>query len=130
MAGTVTLTETNRVSRVKKIKWAWTSTAGGAADKVTSGKYYGRVVALVTIPAGGGSAPSLNYDITVTDAETYDVMQGAGANRSDTATETAVPTAYSVAFGALTINVTNAGNAKSGTAILYIEATDGRHEVP
>lgn len=130
MAGTVTLTETNRISRIQKIKWAWTSTAGGAADQVTTGKYYGRVVALVTIPAAAGSAPTDDYDITITDSEGYDVMQAAGANRDTANTETAVPAAYSVAFGALTLNVTNAGNAKGGTAILYIEAVDGRSELP
>jgi len=48
------------------------------------------------------------------------VMQAAGANRSATATQTVVPTATSVAHGTLTINVTNAGNAKKGVAILYI----------
>lgn len=121
MAGTVALTEALDVSRIKKIKFAWTSTAGGAADKVTSA-VFGRVIALVTIPAAAGDAPTDNYDITVTDAEGYDVMQGAGANRDTANTETAVPAAASVAFGPLTLNVTNAGAAKSGTAILYIDA--------
>jgi len=89
---------------------------------VTVVPYYGRVVALVTIPAAGGAEPTVNYDITVADAEGYDVMQAAGMNRHNTNTETAVPTAYSVAFGLLTLNVTNAGAAKGGTAILYVDA--------
>lgn len=119
MAGTVTVTEnTNKV--VKQLVWSWTSTAGGAADLVTTLAYAGQAVSLVTIPAGGGSAPTTLYDITITDANGYDVMQGAGANRSSSATETAVPAAFSVAFGTLTLNVSNAGNAKSGTAILYV----------
>ncbi len=118
MAGTVTVTETS-IGNVHKIKWAWTSTAGGAADLVTAGVYAGRVVALVTDP--GSTAPDDNYDITITDAEGYDVMQGAGANRDTANTETAVPTVTSVAFGPLTLNVSNAGSAKVGVAILYVE---------
>lgn len=122
MAGTVTVTETS-LGNVHKIKWTWTSTAGGAADLISAASYAGQVVALVTIPAGGGSAPTDNYDITITDAETYDVMQGAGQNRDTANTETAAPTAYSAAFGPLTLNVTNAGATKGGVAILYIQGT-------
>lgn len=119
MAGTVTVSEST-FAPVKKIKWSWTSTSGGAADLVTTKPYYGQVIALVTIPAGGGSAPTSDYDITITDEEGYDVMQGEGADRHTSNTETAVPAATSVAHGKLTLNVTNAGNAKSGVAVLYI----------
>lgn len=122
MAGTVTVTETT-FAPVKKIRWAWTSTAGGAADLITTQAYFGQVVALVTIPAGGADAPDAAYDITITDTEGYDVMQGAGANRDTANTETAVPTAYSVAHGTLTLNVSAAGAANSGTAILYIKGS-------
>jgi len=120
MAGTVTVLETT-FAPVKKIKWSWTSTAGGAADLITVNALYGQVIAMVTIP-DATDAPTDNYDITITDAEGYDVMQAAGANRSATATQTVVPTATSVAHGTLTINVTNAGNAKKGVAILYIKS--------
>lgn len=120
MAGTVVLTEYLDVSPIKKIKWAWTSTAGGAADKQTDREVFGEVIALHTIPAGGGSAPTDDYDITVTDPEGFDVLLGAGANRDTANAESAVPTSKTVAFGKLTLNVTNAGNAKGGTAILYV----------
>ncbi len=120
MAGTVTVTETSIVN-IHKIKWSWTSTAGGAADLITPGSYAGEVLALVTNPADAGDAPTDDYDITITDPEGYDVMQAAGANRDTANIETAVPAAKSVAFGQLTLNVANAGNAKSGTAVLYIQ---------
>lgn len=119
MAGTVTVTE-SQFAGICKIKWSWTGTAGGAADKITTKSYYGEVIALVTDP-DGSSAPTDNYDITITDSESYDVMQGAGANRDTSNTETAVPTAKSVAFGQLTLNVANAGNATAGVAVLYIQ---------
>lgn len=118
MAGTVTVSESVHTP-VKKIKWEWTSTAGGAADKATTLAYYGEVLAMVTIP-DGDAAPTDDYDITITDVEGYDVMQGAGADRDTANTETAVPTARSVAHGVLTLNVSNAGDSKSGTVVLYI----------
>lgn len=118
MAGTVTVAESS-IGNVHKIKWTWTSTAGGAADLVTPGVYAAEVLALVTNP-DGVAAPTDDYDVTITDAEGYDVTQGAGANRDTANTETAVPAAKSVAFGPLTLNVANAGAAKSGVAILYL----------
>lgn len=119
MAGTVTVEE-SQFNGINKIKWTWLSTAGGAADLITPKSYYGEVIALVTDP-DGTAAPTDDYDITITDTEGYDVMQAAGADRDTSTTETAVPTAKSVAFGQLTLNVTNAGNAKAGVAILYIQ---------
>lgn len=120
MAGTVTVTEES-LGNVHKIKWAWTSAVGGAADLVTAGNYAGDVVSLVTDP--GAAAPTDNYDVTITDAEGYDVLQGAGANRDTANTEQAAPAAASVAFGKLTLNVSNAGDAKEGVAVLYIRGT-------
>lgn len=118
MTGTVTVTEKYEAG-VCKIQWSWTSTAGGAAALATTKRFFGQVLALVTDP--GSTAPTDNYDITITDDDSYDVMQGAGADRDTANTETAVPTATSVAFGALTLNVTNAGSAKVGVATLYIK---------
>ena len=120
MAGTVTVTEKS-LGNVHKISWAWTSDASGNADKVTVGNYAGEVLALFTNP--GATAPSDDYDITITDAEGYDVMQAAGANRDTANNEYVVPAAKSVAFGVLTLNVSNAGNAKQGLAVLYILGT-------
>lgn len=118
MAGTVTVSETTHTS-VKKIKWSWTSDGSGNADLITVQSYYGEVLALVTNP-DDVAAPTDNYDIVITDIEGYDVMQGAAQNRDTANTETAVPTAKSVAHGTLTISVSNAGSTKSGTAVLYI----------
>lgn len=119
MTGTVTVTETSLVN-VHKIKWSWTSTAGGAASLITDRTYAGEVLAVLTDP-DGSAAPTDNYDVTITDTEGYDVLQGAGADRDTANTETAVPAAKSIAFGQLTLNVSNAGNAKSGVVVLYIQ---------
>lgn len=121
MAGTVTVTEAS-LGGIQKIRWAWTSDASGNADLITERAYYGEVLALVTDP-DGTDAPTDDYDITITDVEGYDVMQGAGADLDTANTETAVPTAASVAFGTLTLNVSNAGDSKSGVAILYLKGS-------
>lgn len=124
MAGTVTVTE-ETIGNVHKIKWTWISTAGGAADLVTTKAYGGIVRNLRTVPAGGGSAPTDDYDITITDPDGLDVMLGAGANRDTAVTENAVPGSTSTAHGKLTLNVTNAGATKGGTATLYIQGGQG-----
>jgi hypothetical protein len=121
MAGTVTVTESVHTP-IKKIRRAWTATAGGAADLITSNAYYGNIQALVTIP-DAGVAPTTLYDITITDTETVDVLSAVGANRSATATESVCPAliAGNAVFGTLTLNITNAGNGGKGVTILYIK---------
>lgn len=104
---------------ITKTKWTVVSAADGSGSKVSPAGYFGAVLACVTIPAGGGSAPSAGWDVTITDPEGYDVLQGAGADRSAADTETATPAKTSVAFGELTLNVANMGNAKGATVILY-----------
>lgn len=118
MAGTVTTVE-YKSKPVKKIKWTWTASAGGAADGTTTNGFYGQVLAMVTIP-DGTTAPTDNYDITIADGDGFDVMQGVGANRDTANTETAVPTTDSPVYGQLTLHVTNAGSGGKGVTILYV----------
>lgn len=119
MAGTVTVAETKHLS-IKKIRWAWTSTGGGAADKATANAYSGKLLGLTTDP-DGAAAPSDNYDITVTDQDGDDALLGAGANRATATTQhVAEANLGAVAEGPLTLNVAAAGSAKSGVVILWI----------
>ncbi len=117
MAGTVTVEE-SFFGSVAKIVWSWTSSAGGAADLATVGSYYGTVLAVITNP--GATAPTDDYDVTITDVDSFDVLQGVGANRDTTNTEVASPPSVSPVFGKLTLNVSNAGNAKVGVVTLYV----------
>ena len=121
MAGTVTVTETTYTS-VKKIKWVWTSTSGGAADLVTTKAFDGLLERVAFIPDGGGTQPTDNYDITITDADGVDVLAGLGANLSNAATvvKTHANGLTAVAGSTLTLNVTNAGSAKGGIVIVYL----------
>jgi hypothetical protein len=119
MAGTVTVTE-ERYGSLKKIAFAWTSSAGGAADGSTSGAYNGVVERLVTVPSGS-AAPTDDYDLTIVDEDGVDVLMGAGANRDAANTEQVLASSLGVvANDTLTVHVTNAGNAKQGTVYLYL----------
>lgn len=118
MAAQIASVEESQIGDVCRIKWTWTSATDGTVVKATTSGYYGQVVALFTDP--GSTAPTDNYDIVVNDPDGYDVMQGAGANRDTANSETAVPTATSIAFGALTLSITNAGDQKTGVTILHL----------
>lgn len=120
MAGTVTTTEETHGS-VKKVKFAWISSAGGAADAVSAAAFSGAIERLVTVPGAGGVQPTDNYDVVVNDDDGNDVLMGAGANRSNASTQQVLASSLGVvANDKLTLAVTNAGNAKEGTVILYL----------
>lgn len=120
----VTITE--KVDQgVKEISFAWLSDdAAGTATATTDNAYDGQVLALITNP--GAAAPTADYDITVTDTDGYDVLNGEGTDRHTTNTEVVVHGQADnthflpVAKSKLTLNVSAAGNAKAGVCILRI----------
>lgn len=111
------------------LTFEWTSDdSTGAVSAATSsvitdqiaGKY---ITMVLTVP--GSSAPTALYDITITSSYGGDVMGGVLADRSATAIEQAFPY-IGASYGpspvstALTLNVTNAGNSKTGKVIVYL----------
>ena len=85
------------------------------------------VLMRVTFDPSASAAPSASYDIVVNDVDSFDVLRGAGANLSATVTTSpgifATDASYGYPMpinGALTLAVTNAGNAKTGLIRLYI----------
>lgn len=122
MAGTVVTTE-ERIGRIHKVKFAWTSSAGGAADGATDGFYTGEIVRVVQIPAAGGTQPTNAYDVVVNDADGADALVALGADLSNAAqtSKTYKDGLGAVANTQLTLAVTNAGNAKAGQTILYLK---------
>jgi hypothetical protein len=120
-AGTVTATEQTGVSHpVKKVTFAWTSSAGGAADKQTTNLYSGEVLRVVTVPGTGGVQPSA-YSFTLLDDDGADVCFGNGATRSTTATEQIAAADLGIVAGSkLFLHVTGAGSAKAGSVFVYI----------
>jgi hypothetical protein len=92
---------------------------------VTTNKYTGEIVRLVTDP--GATAPTANYDITILDEDGIDVLVGAGADRSATATEQVLGSSLGIIFNTtLTLEIATAGDAKNGTVYLYIKDISGR----
>lgn len=119
MAGTVVPTEVVHGS-VKKVTFAWTSSAGGAADGATTKPYDGRLIAVTTDP-DGTDIPTDNYDVVVSDADGQDVLLGAGADRDTANTEYILEANLGAVAGSpLTLAVTNAGNAKKGVVVVWL----------
>ena len=103
---------------VKKIKWSWTSATGGTASGATTNTYTGKVRRVVTDP-DGTAAPTDDYDITITDDDGIDVLDGNGANR-DTATNEVIAPSGIIVGSKLTLNVANAGAEKAGVVYVYV----------
>lgn len=117
MADAIVTVSEDRGLGVTKITWAWTSATGGAASGTTTGTYTGKVRRVITDP--GATAPTDDYDITITDSDGYDVLDGNGANRDTATTEVLAPSGI-IAGSTLTLNIANAGDEKVGTVVLYV----------
>lgn len=121
-AGTVTMAELHTNSHsVKKVRFDWTTSGGGAADKQTVYTYTGAVQRVATVPGTGGVQPTNGYAVTLLDDDGIDVLYGNGAGRSNVTTEQILPANLGhIADSKLYLHVTGAGGAKSGTLIVYV----------
>ncbi len=116
-AGSVTITEKHH-TLVQLVIFAWTSDASGVVSGLatTTFRYTGQAVFFATVPGANVSA----YTISILDSNGLDIL-GTLAARSTSATEYAKQSVLGyVAEDVLTISVTGAGNAKGGTAYLWI----------
>lgn len=128
-AGTVVQTH-QRHRTIKTIRFAWTSTAGGAAEDQTDVLVSGRILRVCFIPGAGASQPTDNYDITIEDSDGIDALQGLGANLGNINATDVFPALTNgtngnstpvVVDSKLTLVVINAGNANSGETVIYYE---------
>lgn len=119
MAGTVTTTE-ERFGSIKRIKFDWLSDASGDATATTTYTYSGEVLRAIFVPDGSTTAPSDLYDVTITDADSIDILYGQGADMDGTNTVVLVENLAPVANDVLSLTVANGGNAKGGIVYLYI----------
>ena len=118
MAETVTVTETVHTS-VKKIHWAVMSSSSGVATQATTNVYDGKLITCVTNP--GTTAPTDDWDMTITDSDSVDLLCGNGADRDTADTEVIAEASMSAVAGSvLTLNVANAGDSKVLDVYLYI----------
>lgn len=120
-AQVVTKTEVTYTT-VKKITWDWLSTDLGVVTSATTASFDGELIAAVFDPDAAGTQPTNAYDVTITDADGMDVLSGLGADLSNAATVIKKHTdgLGAVAGSVLTLNVSNAGDAKGGIVALYL----------
>jgi hypothetical protein len=135
MAATLTVTEATADSStaangsiICRYTLAWTSHTDGTVALPTP-TINGTILRVTFNP--GATAPTDNYDVTLTDEDGIDVLGGQGANRDTANSESVCPglaftdgTTTSVVpiavAGTLTLNVSNAGDSKQGTVVLYV----------
>lgn len=119
MAMSVTITD-NSEQGITMVKLAFVTETQGAVGQ-SDKKYTGKALALVTDP---GTAPTDDYDITITDENGLDVLAGQGADRDTSTTEYVIDSDSTplgvVVDSKLTLNVTTAGDAKTGDVYLYL----------
>src|SRR5271166_1780600 len=120
MAGTVLYTEIAKIGTMKLIAAAWTSDASGNVNgTATAVVYDGEVSEAATVPGTAGVQPT-SYTVSWLDNQGLDAICGLGTTRSITATEYLKKPLGAVASSTLTLNISSAGNAKQGTAYLWI----------
>lgn len=136
MAGSV-VTTTSEVSGsggVRVYSLAWTSDAAGAVSGNTSTLCPGTIISVEFTPGTGGTQPSDLYDVTFTDAENVNMFDDGsgtsiGANLSNSTSTHKVPfigggtvtyVRHWLHGGDYTLVVANAGNAKTGTVVIYV----------
>jgi len=131
-AGTMTFTyESAGPVYVCNVSWV-TSTDTGAVSGSTA-KLEGRLVKAITIPSGT-AAPADNYDIVLTDSNSFNFLSNCDDNLLDrdiANTEEVyffVKNAAAVALAVhpmissvVTVAVTNAGNSTAGTIKLFLQ---------
>lgn len=121
-AGSVVITE-KKYPSVQLITFAWTCDASGNVNGLaaTLGRYTGQALQLATVPGSGLSA----YTIAILDSNSIDILCGKGTARSTTVPDYLLAPTVAGSLGAisddvLTITISGAGNAKTGTAYLWI----------
>ena len=118
MAGSITTTVSKKNSLVK-YKMDWLSDASGDVDVDAIPMIQGEIQSVHYFPDAGGTQPSDNYDLTMTDSYGVDILTGTGSNLSQTTDTYAVPalsTYFKVVIeaGSYDLVIANAGNAKGG----------------
>ncbi len=124
-AQTASVTEYDSVG-VFKVRWDWTSNSAGTVNETTVGKslrsYSGEIISMVCIPGITSVSPSDNYDVAVLDNAGHDVLLDGGLNRDELNTEYVKEADLGSVNGTrLRIKILNAGSAKEGIVILWIQ---------
>jgi hypothetical protein len=139
-AGTVTVTVDRYTQDVDVLTFTWTADAADGSVPATASnvnvtgpnnypnknRNYAIGCAYMVVTNPGTTAPTADYDITLTDADGVDIMGDTLADRSATLSEQVAPKvgavyACRVMAGAITLNITNNSvNSATGTVKVYI----------
>ena len=120
--GTLTVSRDDGRDRLQDLictTLTWTTNSSGEFSQSTT-QIRGNLLRVVFDPAGGSASPEANYDLVLTDRDAFDVLGGAGANLSQSATTDAVPTGDGLnTVGPLTLTVTNASDERTGMVRVF-----------
>ena len=103
------------------ITWPFTTDVSGDASEETE-KLNGKIKRIVTNP-DNTDTPSANWDLTITDEDGVDILEGEGANRDSAGVGTSEGLTLTVSeliASKLTFTVANGGNAKKGVVKVYL----------
>jgi len=127
--GEVSATLTKTANPLVMLTIDWASSTTGACT-ATVGDVYGEIQRVTIKPDAGATAPTDSYDVTLQDADGFDVLIGHGANVSSTTVasfasmveETTSSGCMPVpVMGSLTLAITNAGDQNGGIIRLYLK---------
>ena len=104
---------------VTSLQW----TSDNAGDFLaTIDKVYGEIRRVTFVPSSGATSPTDAYDVTLADVDSYDILQGAGANLARDAVSATCPMVGSqgtsiplAVYSPFTLTVANAGTTRTGT---------------
>lgn len=125
------LTQTDKTQyTIKKTNLDWLANSSGVLSDGAVTKIHGEILRVTFSPDGGSTQPDDNYDVTLKDTETLDVLAGQGANLSESVVSNICPgvpmkdgTTTSVrpmvVTGALTLAVSGAGSLNAGNIDIY-----------
>lgn len=129
VAGSIVVTTSDLGGGYTRYSVAWLSSAGGAVTENSFDVKRGNLRQVKFFPNAGGTQPTDLYDLTLPDADGFDVLAGVGANLSNATAKVSVPlfgdgtTSFQPFFhagGPLTPTIAAAGNAKRGTIVLIV----------
>jgi len=123
---------------IRVIVGTWTSDGSGDAAATTTKTVYGEVVKAITDP--GGAAPTADYDIVITDEQSFNILTNCEDDLADRHTSTTeevyflVPNlaatdpggvVHPVVADKLTVTLSNAGDTKNGVVYIYVKGVIG-----
>jgi hypothetical protein len=98
---------------------SWTANASGAAYADTKELQGYEITGFATNPGDGATSPTDNYDVTLIDGWSLDLLQGQGANRDQSANEGVWLTVASICPTTASLRIASAGAVGTGQVRIY-----------